>query len=108
MRIFLLTIFLGIGISQLTGQDIPPRLYINQTVVASDSVRINYEINYGGFVELHLFDEEGKKVWINGNVKRRLGRYVFQIPSRPLKAEMRYTFFLRYKGEEYHGSFYAI
>jgi hypothetical protein len=108
MRIFLLSLFVCFGIAQVNAQDIPPRLYINQTNVASDSVRINYEINYGGFVELHLFDEEGKKIWINGDVKRRLGRYVFQIPTGPLKADMRYTFFLRYKGEEYHGSFYGI
>lgn len=99
---------MAFGVAQVTGQDIPPRLYINQTSVASDSVRINYEINYGGYVELHLFEEDGKKVWINGNVKRRLGRYVFRIPARALKADMRYTFFLRYKGEAYHGSFYGI
>jgi hypothetical protein len=108
MRVFLLSIILSFGIVQLNAQDIPPRLYINQTNVSSDSVRINYEINYGGYVELHLFDEDGKKIWINGNVKRRLGQYVFRIPSRPLKADMRYTFFLKYKGEEYHGSFYGI
>lgn len=108
MRLFLLSIILSFGIVQLNAQDIPPRLYINQTNVSSDSVRINYEINYGGYVELHLFDEDGKKIWINGNVKRRLGQYVFRIPSRPLKTDMRYTFFLKYKGEEYHGSFYGI
>lgn len=108
MRIFLLSIMLAFGLNQLSAQDIPPRLYINQTNVASDSVRIHYEINYGGYVELHLFDEDGKKLWIHGDVKRRLGRYVFQIPARPLQTDMRYTFFLRYKGEEYHGSFYGM
>jgi len=108
MRLFLVSLFMIVAVSAVSAQEIPPRLYINQTNVASDSVRINYEINYGGYVELHLFDDDGKKVWINGNVKRRLGRYIFRVPARPLKAEMRYTFFLRYKGEEYHGSFYSL
>ena len=93
--------------ASLSAQQHPPRLYINQTRVMDNVIEIDYDITYGGFVELHLFDQSGKKIWIKGVVNQKLGSFTFKIPTRPLKAGERYTYFFRYKGDEYNGSFYA-
>ena len=84
-----------------------PRLYITGLEQKPDFVQITYEITMAGFVELHLFDPEGEKVWIKGRVTDRTGFDKILIPRKPLKAGERYTYFLRYKGKEYSGSFYA-
>jgi hypothetical protein len=100
--IMLLSLSLGVTKAQDS-----PRLYINNTTVTENTVNIDYDITYGGFVEIHLFDQDNKKIWINGVVNKKLGSYTFRIPTKPLKAGERYTYFFRYKGEEYSGSFYA-
>ncbi|MEM6263423.1 MAG: hypothetical protein AAGI38_13000 [Bacteroidota bacterium] len=88
-------------------QQTAPRLYINNTTQNDKYVLINYEITYGGYVEIHLFDTEGQKIWIHGQVAEKIGDHTFRIPVKPLKPGSRYTYFFRYKGEEYSGSFYA-
>lgn len=102
--VWLFVAFAGLAMAHA---QVEPRLYINDVSVGSDQVSINYDITFGGFVEIHLFDESGKKVWINGVVNNRVGTYTFRVPGKPLKPGQRYTFFFRYKGAEYHGSFYA-
>ncbi|MDB4285943.1 hypothetical protein N9933_01415 [bacterium] len=104
--IFACILLLSINLGVLMAQD-APRLYINNTVMSDRTVNIEYDITYGGFVEIHLFDQENKKVWIYGVVNKKLGSYVFKIPTKPLNPGERYTYFFRYKGEEYSGSFYA-
>lgn len=84
-----------------------PRLYITKLEQKPDAVEIAYEITMTGFVELHLFDPDGKKVWIKGRVTDRVGVDKILIPRSPLKSGQRYTYFLRYKGRDYPGSFYA-
>ncbi|MEZ4772091.1 MAG: hypothetical protein R3D00_02835 [Bacteroidia bacterium] len=84
-----------------------PRLYITKLEQKADVVEIAYEITMSGFVELHLFDPDGKKVWIKGRVTDRVGVDKILIPRAPLKSGQRYTYFLRYKGRDYPGSFYA-
>ena len=101
-----LIFFIGISLSTLYAQ-ISPRLYINDTRVTQKAVEIDYDITYGGFVEIHLFDEDGKKLWIHGVVNKKLGTYTFRIPLKPLEPGIRYNYYFLYKGEEYHGSFYA-
>ena len=106
MRVLLFILAFAFASPLLAQQD-PPRLYINETNVNSQFVEIQYDINYGGFIEMHLFNEEGKKVWIYGMVQDKMGSYIFKVPTKPLLSGERYTFHLRYKGEEYNGSFYA-
>ena len=105
-RLFWLLLLLGWGIFQVAAQ-VSPRLYINNTRVADKYIEIDYDITFGGFVELHLFDENDKKIWIHGEVNKKLGSYTFRIPAKPLTPGVRYTYYFLYKGEEYHGSFYA-
>ena len=106
MRTFLIA-FLFALTAPVFAQQQPPRLYINETRMSPQFVEIDYDINYGGFIEIHLFDEDGKKVWIFGVVKDKVGSYTFKVPTKPLRAGDRYSYHFTYKGEEYHGSFYA-
>ena len=105
---FLIT---GIGFQSfstpLSSQQNDPRLYITNTASKADYVEITYEINIEGFVELHLFDQNGKKIWIRGRVTDRKGVDSIKIGKKPLKKGDRYTFVLKYKGKDYNGSFYA-
>jgi hypothetical protein len=85
-----------------------PRLYMGTTKKTPEYVELNYEITVPGFVELHLFDPDGTKVWIKGRVTDRVGFDKIRIPAKGLKRSgERYTYFLRYKGEDYESSFYA-
>ncbi|MEZ4825964.1 MAG: hypothetical protein R3C61_06675 [Bacteroidia bacterium] len=86
---------------------VDPRLYITKLEQKPEFVEITYEITMAGFVELHLFDPDGKKVWIKGRVTDRIGVDKILIPRSPLKSGQRYTYFLRYKGKDHSGSFYA-
>lgn len=106
MRILLILFTLSLTAPLFAQQD-PPRLYINNTNMTELFVAIDFDINYGGFVEIHLFDEDDKKVWIYGVVKDKVGSYTFKIPTKPLTPGERYSYYFRYKGEEYRGSFYA-
>lgn len=106
MRVFLFLLALTLTIS-LSAQQDPPRLYINQTNMSPSFVEIAFDVNYGGFIEIHLFDEDDKKIWIYGRVFDKSGNYVFKIPNKPLISGKRYRYYFRYKGEEYNGSFYA-
>lgn len=108
MKKFLLLTLLGLlSLGFIHAQHSAPRLYINNTRVLPKKVEVDYDITYGGFVEIHLFDQDNKKVWIKGKVCKKLGPYTFTIPSKSLKSGERYSYYFRYKGEEYQGSFYA-
>ena len=58
-----------------------PRLYLGQVNANGDLMEINYEITTAGYVEIHLIDPKGKKVWIKGQVRSKKGSYAFKIPS---------------------------
>ncbi|MFK7973188.1 MAG: hypothetical protein AB8F95_22660 [Bacteroidia bacterium] len=107
IRVILFILTLGFAAAPLAAQQDPPRLYINQTNMSSQFVTIDFDINYGGYIEMHLFDEDGKKIWIYGVVKDKMGKHSFKIPTKPLRTGERYSYHFRYKGEEYNGSFYA-
>ncbi|RMG20163.1 MAG: hypothetical protein D6730_20370 [Bacteroidetes bacterium] len=83
-----------------------PRLYLNATEVHPQYIELKYEISNPGYVELHLIDKEGNKVWIKGVVHDTQGEQRFRIPRKPLEPGQRYTFVLKYKGRDYRGSFY--
>ncbi|MEZ4684685.1 MAG: hypothetical protein R3B47_01010 [Bacteroidia bacterium] len=46
--------------------------------MSPEFVEIDFDVNYGGFIEIHLFDEDGKKVWIYGRVFDKSGKYLFK------------------------------
>ncbi|MEL6192574.1 MAG: hypothetical protein AAFR66_11015 [Bacteroidota bacterium] len=83
-----------------------PRLYINEIKVQESYVQIDYEITFGGFVELHLKNSTGEKIWVKGKVEDTAGNFIFRISRKPLELEKRYSFILKYKGKDYSGSFY--
>ena len=85
----------------------PPRLYINSVDNKGDYFEIQYEITAPGYVELHLMGEDDEKLWVTGKVTDRTGVDVHRIPTGPLKPGKRYTFVLKYKGEEYSSFFYT-
>lgn len=87
-----------------------PRLYIKGETLRPEYIEIAYEINHAGFVELHLFSPDGRKLWIKGTVSdrgdvERIMDYI-RVPRSPLEAGKRYTYQLKYKGKTYNGSFY--
>ena len=82
------------------------RLFIKKIQVQENYVAITYELNYPGFVELHLVNPEGKKVWIRGSVADNAGSHTIKISRKPMEAGKRYSFSLKYKGRDYSGSFY--
>lgn len=86
--------------------DNEPRLFISETKVHEQHVSIKYEINYPGFVELHLMNPEGKKIWIKGQVEDEAGIHEFRIARAPMEEGKRYSYILKYKGKERSGSFY--
>ncbi|MEO1447938.1 MAG: hypothetical protein AAFV07_00325 [Bacteroidota bacterium] len=108
-RFWMLVSFVWILLLPLASQaqTTAPRLYITATDQKPDYVEIKYEITLAGFVELHLFSPNGKKLWIKGRVTDRKGVDYIRIPKKPLKAGDRYTFVLKYKGKDYSSSFYA-
>ena len=82
------------------------RLFIKKIDVQKTYVYITYELNYPGFVELHLTNPEGKKVWITGSVADQSGSHSIRISRMPMEKGKRYSFILKYKGKDYSGSFY--
>lgn len=83
-----------------------PKLYIKSETVHNNYVEIVYEVNIEGFVELHLFNPEGKKIWIKGKVTDREGLDKIRVSRKPLETGQRYTYTLKYKGKDYEGRFY--
>ena len=83
-----------------------PQIYITSTDIKDNYVSIKYEINYPGFVEIHLINPIGKKIWIKGKVDDKAGEHEFRIARKPMEDGKRYTYILKYKGKEKSGSFY--
>lgn len=107
----ILIIFVFLGLAQLTfGQladrYIEPKLYMGSSSQSGTNIEVPYEITVPGFVELHLIDPSGKKIWIKGVVKPK-GNHVFKIPVEPMKKNEKYEFILKYKGTEEKSWFYS-
>ncbi len=82
-----------------------PRLTMGDIIVYDQHVEIPYEINFGGFVELHLYNDKREKIWVKRIVNDQMGEYVLRIARKPLENDKRYSFELKYKGRDYYGSF---
>lgn len=93
--------------AQYSAASQPPKLYINSVDNRGEYFEVTYEITAPGYVELHLNDEEEKKLWVTGKVTDRVGVDVHRIPTSPLKAGKRYSFILKYKGKDYPSFFYT-
>ncbi|MDP5171094.1 MAG: hypothetical protein NWR72_12690 [Bacteroidia bacterium] len=103
-------LFMATGIhayAQSSGSSSPPRLYINTVEQRGEYFEIAYEITAAGYVELHLLDDENKKLWVTGKVTDRVGDDLHRIPMGPLKPGKRYSVILKYKGKEYSTFFYT-
>lgn len=88
-------------------QEADPKLYLTGAEVTPSQVFVRYDITFGGFVELHLFDATGKKIWIKGVVDKEIGSHFITISTKSMKSGEMYTFKLKYKGKDYDGSFVA-
>jgi hypothetical protein len=113
MKTTILTLTLLLALGGLRAQtysdrEDPPRLYIKGTEERSGYMGIQYEINFPGFVELHLFKNEWikeenrydkKLLLIRGNVTDRAGLDYISFPVEPLESGERYPFELHYKGD---------
>lgn len=84
-----------------------PRLYINKVEQRGEYFEIEYEVTAPGYVELHLSDNEDKKLWVTGKVTDRTGVDLHRIPVQPLKPGKRYGVILKYKGKDYSTFFYT-
>jgi hypothetical protein len=84
-----------------------PKLYLSGAEVTPTQVFIRYDITFAGFVELHLFDATGKKIWIKGVVDKDLGSHEIIVSTKSMKPGESYTYKLKYKGKDYDGSFVA-
>jgi hypothetical protein len=77
-----------------------PKLYLGSANLVGKMMEVGYEITTPGYVELHLIDANGKKVWIKGQVRNKKVTYTFKIPTEPMTKNMRYEYLLRFKGKE--------
>lgn len=104
--LFICVLLAAIGLrGQTRSADL--RLYITGTVPEKDYIEIRYDITAPGFVELHLMDASGKKLWIKGKVTDRKGLDYIRVPRAPLKPGERYPYILKYKGKDYSGTLYS-
>lgn len=92
--------------AQYTTSSRPPKLYINSVDSRPEFFEIKYEITAPGYVELHLMDDKNEKLWVTGKVTDRVGVDIHRVPKGPLAPGKRYSFVLKYKGNEYSSFFY--
>lgn len=79
-------------------------LHLKPPLVQGNSVKLGYEIPYPGYIEFHLFNSEGQKIWQNFGVQEK-GEHYQAIKRSPLEDGATYTYEFWYKGKPYQGSF---
>lgn len=84
-----------------------PRLYLGSISTNGNFVEVNYDINVAGYVELHLIDPKGQKIWIKGQLRNKKGQYLFKIPTEPMTKNEKYNILVRFKGKEEKSNFYS-
>ncbi|MFN0200643.1 MAG: hypothetical protein ACKVTZ_03945 [Bacteroidia bacterium] len=85
-----------------------PALMLTGIEENATHVVIAYEITHPGYVELHLYNEKKKRVWIKGKVDEKPGKGALKIPVEPLKPNEKYEYLLKYKGTDNKGFFYSV
>ena len=83
---------------------LPIVLYLDAADVQAHQVDIGYEINYPGFLEFHLFDNDGKRIFLTSMVKEK-GKHAMRLKKKKLASSKTYSYYFIYKGKQYHGSF---
>lgn len=84
------------------GMETENRLSFLGQSVDEQLVNLNYEIPYGGVVELHLYDETGNRIWYNTYDNDR-GTHTISMKRAAFRSGLVYTFHLKYKISEYTG-----
>lgn len=79
-------------------------LHLRPALISGNSVKIPYSIPYPGYIEFHLFDPEGTKIWIGTGVREK-GDHVQAIRRDKLNDGATYSFDIYYKGKKYSGKF---
>lgn len=85
-------------------ETLPITLYLSAASIEANLVDISYEINYPGFLEFHLFDNDGKQIFLTSMVKNK-GKHAMRLKKHKLISSETYSYYFIYKGKEYHGSF---
>ena len=79
-------------------------LNLKTPLVEGSTVKLGYEIPYPGYIEFHLFDAEGKKLWANYGVQDK-GEHFQSVRRDKLEDGVTYRFEFWYKGKPYPGKF---
>lgn len=93
----------GYGISKGSPEIV---LHLMPAQVTESSVKLGYEIPYAGYIEFHLFDASGTKVWVDYGVREK-GKYFQSLRKDKLTSGAQYSYQFWYKGKPYDGKFTA-
>lgn len=81
-------------------------LHLQQPLISGNSVKLGYEIPYAGYIEFHLFDAAGTKIWVDYGVREK-GVHYQALRKDKLQTGQVYNFQFWYKGKPYEGNFTA-
>lgn len=79
-------------------------LSLKLPLTSGSSVKLGYEIPYAGYVEFHLYDATGTKIWADYTVQER-GLHYQTLRMDKLKSGQQYLYEFWYKGRPYPGKF---
>ena len=81
-------------------------LHLKPAIVSGNSVKLGYEIPYAGYIEFHLFDAAGVKIWVDYGVREKGEHYQALRKDKLLEGKI-YNYQFWYKGKPYEGKFTA-
>ena len=81
-------------------------LHLKPALVSGNSVKLGYEIPYAGYIEFHLFDATGAKIWVDYGVREK-GENYQALRKDKLTTGQVYVYQFWYKGKPYEGKFTA-
>jgi hypothetical protein len=81
-------------------------LHLKQPLLSGNSVKLGYEIPYPGYIEFHLFQEDGERIWQNFGVREK-GEHYQAVRLDKLTSGAVYHYEFWYKGKPYKGKFTA-
>lgn len=79
-------------------------LHMKPPIVTGSGVELGYEIPYPGYIEFHLFNGAGEKIWVNYGVREK-GENYQSLRRDKLTAGETYQYEFWYKGKPYKGKF---
>ena len=90
------------GVVEAVGPEIV--LNLKPPLISGNSIKLGYEIPYPGYIEFHLFNPDGEKIWQSFGVKPK-GEHYQALRRDKMEPGATYTFEFRYKGKPYPGKF---